>query len=200
MYHQLRVEKGQLAHHFRFFAGTENQFSQHERTEPHEQTPDCLVSIQELPTHLQALLAQTQRTTDGLQRIGFIQIPVENNLATTRDISPKAYLIRSILDTHSPAPGLGTELEILAVTHLKTKGITHVKTGPAPSKERQKVLALADLPLHTAVPIDKWLAGLRLAHSKILDIVARREAEQPKSAVGMRTRLARAIHPSRWRV
>ncbi|VVC71686.1 Uncharacterised protein [uncultured archaeon] len=170
-------------HTFTFLGGRVEQMT----PELEADSPDAtlkLTSVQPLPADLAPIVTRTHRLS-GLHTIGTIQCDVQGTLATTVGIGPKSHLDpagtwrRANGDPnaqHRPAPGFGTLLEIMAIEHLKTLGVTHVQTGPSPHISRQKVLRLGGLTIRTPIPIDEWLAGLRRAHAEIQRIVAQRQA------------------------
>ncbi len=96
--------------------------------------------------------------------LGFIGYDRRGTLCISRTYHPKNKLMdytARYTGGKRPLKGLGAQLEHACLTHLKTLGVTHVKTTHAPDDPRVEQLEKLGLPIDTPVPIDEWMNALK---------------------------------------
>lgn len=95
--------------------------------------------------------------------LGWIAYARDGNTAISRSLYPKNKLMdyeARYKSAKRPLQGLGAQLERVCLSHLKTLGITHVRTTHAPAEPRVRQLEKLGLPIDEEVPIDEWMQKL----------------------------------------
>lgn len=109
------------------------------------------------PRQFQDLLGKLPGT-NGIVVLGQIGYSARGTKAKSKTYEPKRHLNSAGVKTRGT--GLGYYLSTLAERHLQTQGITHLSTGPTPSRERISQLAKVGLKPKTDYPIQQWIKAM----------------------------------------
>ncbi len=184
VYHRQCEVSGKTEHHYDFAFGRPSDLPGKVIPLDSEIYPGSrhLVKVSELElpewlaTELSELEADRQRKPEASytgfgrdlhnNQLGLIRYTLDGTTAISRALYPKARYLLDIYRDKKILRNLGALLEHACVKHLKTQGVTHCSTTPAPEDPRIKSLKKMGLPINTPVPIDEWLAGLERGFPK----------------------------------
>lgn len=122
-----------------------------------------LVAVLALARHHQDELEEESRNPRWAPErpLGWIGYRLREGTAVSESYYPKDKIPEYKLhDKARPLAGLGVKLERECLMHLKTLGVTHVKTTRNPEAPRRNQLWQYDLPINKPVQIDDWIAAL----------------------------------------